>query len=191
MKTPKPTLLLHSCCGPCSSSVLEKLLPEFDVTVFYYNPNIFPEAEYQKRLTEQKNYLNQLGINLIEGEFDPTEFFKAIKGHENMPEKSIRCYNCYKFRLAKTCEMAEKLGFEYFTTTLSVSPHKNADWLNEIGKSLSTPKTKYLPANFKKQNGYLRSLQLSKQHGFYRQEYCGCEMSKRAILNKVEKTQKV
>lgn len=190
MKT-KPTLLLHSCCAPCSSSVLEKLASNFAVSVFYFNPNIAPESEYIKRLDEQKKFLETLGVNLIEGEYNPAEFFQAIKGQENLGEKSLRCYNCYKLRLQKTFEVAQNLGFDYFTTTLSVSPHKNADWLNEIGESLSTSKTKFLSANFKKQNGYLRSLQLSKKYGFYRQEYCGCEMSLRAKLNKVENSKKL
>lgn len=190
MKT-KPTLLLHSCCAPCSSSVLEKLLPFYNITVFYFNPNIFPQEEYQKRLAEQKHYLKTLGINLIEGDYNPADFFNAIKGQESLGEKTLRCYNCYKMRLQKTQAVANTLGFDYFTTTLSVSPHKNADWLNEIGESLSTPTTKYLPANFKKQNGYLRSLELSKQNNFYRQEYCGCEMSLRAKLNKVENLKKI
>ena len=190
MKT-KPSLLLHSCCAPCSSSVLERLLPDFNVTVFYFNPNIFPESEYNKRLSEQKNYLQTLGINLIEGDFKPSEFFEVIQGHEHLPEKSSRCFNCYKLRLQKTFQVAKKLGFDYFTTTLSVSPHKNSDWLNQIGESLSTPTTKYLSSNFKKQNGYLRSLELSKRNGFYRQGYCGCEMSFRAYLNKVENYKKL
>ena len=189
--TTKPTLLLHSCCAPCSSSVLERLTEAFDVTVFYYNPNIFPESEYKKRLAEQKTYLQTLGIKIIEGNYNPSEFLKAIKSKEDLPERSARCYECYKLRLTATKNLATKLNFNYFTTTLSVSPHKNADWINQIGNSLSISTCQYLEANFKKQNGYLRSLQLSKQHGFYRQAYCGCEMSMLASLNKLEKKQNV
>ena len=189
--TTKPRLLLHSCCAPCSSAVLERLLPDFDVTVFYYNPNIFPAQEYQKRLAEQKAFLKKLGVPIIEGDYNSTEYYFAIQGKENLPEKSPRCYECYRFRLAKTAEVARANNFDFFTTTLSISPHKNADWLNQIGESLSTPQTKFLTANFKKQNGYLRSLELSKIHNFYRQNYCGCQMSHAAYLNKLENPPKV
>ena len=189
--TTKPRLLLHSCCAPCSSAVLERLMPTFDVTVFYYNPNIWPVEEYQKRLAEQKTFLDKLGVRMIEGEYNLDEYLLAIQGKENMPEKSPRCFECYRFRLEKTAQIARKNGFEFFTTTLSVSPHKNADWLNQIGEQLSTPQTKFLAANFKKQNGYLRSLQLSKIHNFYRQGYCGCQMSHAACVNKLENPPKV
>lgn len=174
----KPTLLLHSCCAPCSSSVLERLQKDFDITVLYYNPNIYPESEYIKRLTEQKKFLKQIGVKLIEEKYDPKEYENAIKNFENLGERTERCYHCYKLRIEKTFEIAKKLNFDYFTTTLSVSPHKNADWINEIGEKLAPNTTpKFLTSNFKKQNGYLRSLQLSKQYGFYRQNYCGCKMS--------------
>lgn len=184
--TAKPTLLLHSCCAPCSSSVLEKLMKDFDVTVLYYNPNIHPKAEYDKRLAEQERFLKAINVKLIVGEYNPDEYFSAIQGKENLPEKSPRCYECYKFRLEKTAKIAKEKGFDYFTTTLSISPHKNADWINQIGKTLETPTCKFLEANFKKQNGYLRSLELSKQYGFYRQGYCGCQMSMQAVV-KTEK----
>lgn len=187
----KPTLLLHSCCAPCSSSVIEKLATNFNLTIYYYNPNIFPKEEYEKRLNEQKLYLQKLNINLIIGEYNPEEYNTAINGLESLGEKTARCYNCYKFRIEKTAKLAQKLKFDYFTTTLSVSPHKNAKWINEIGEQLSTEKCKFLVADFKKQNGYLRSLELSKENGFYRQNYCGCEMSYLASKNKLEKHNKV
>ena len=182
----KPTLLLHSCCAPCSSSVLERLCQNFDVTVLYYNPNIYPKQEYDRRLQEQKTFLKKIGIKMIEGEYNETEYLAAISGKEHLPEKSSRCFCCYQFRLAKTAEFAQKLGFDFFTTTLSVSPHKNAEKINEIGQTLETQTSKFFAANFKKQNGYLRSLELSKIHNFYRQSYCGCKMSLLANKNKLE-----
>lgn len=187
----KPTLLLHSCCAPCSSAVLERLQNEFSVTVFYFNPNIFPKTEYQRRLAEQKRFLKQQNIPIIQGKFDPKQYHAAIMGHEALPEKSLRCFQCYKLRLEQTALTAQKLGFDFFTTTLSISPHKNADWINQIGQSLSTSTCQFLPANFKKQNGYLRSLELSKVYGFYRQNYCGCEMSLRASAKKLEKPSQI
>ena len=183
----KPKLLLHSCCAPCSSSVLERLIPDFDVTVFYYNPNLYPQAEYERRLDEQIAYCRNIGVDLIVGDYVPTDFVAAIRGQESMPEKSTRCFSCYKLRLQETVKLAKEKGFEYFTTTLSVSPHKRAEWINEIGKSLETDLCKFLESNFKKQNGYLRSLQLSKENGFYRQDYCGCEMSFLARKNRGDK----
>lgn len=181
------TLLIHSCCAPCSSSVIEQLKEKFDITILYYNPNIYPESEYQKRLTEQRNYLKKIGIKLIEETYNPEEYLEAIKGKETLGEKTLRCFECYKFRMKKTAEIAQKLHFDYFTTTLSVSPHKNADYINQIGNELSTENCQFLVSNFKKNNGYLRSIQLSKENNFYRQQYCGCEMSYRCYLNKLEK----
>lgn len=189
--TSKPRLLLHSCCAPCSSAVLERLLPDFDVTVLYYNPNIQPKEEYQKRLDEQKAFLQTLAVPMIEGDYNSSEYYLSIYGKEDLPEKSPRCFECYRFRLEKTAQVARENGFDFFTTTLSVSPHKNADWINQIGERLSTPQTKFLAANFKKQNGYLRSLELSKIHNFYRQSYCGCQMSQSARQNKLENPRKV
>ena len=183
----KPKLLLHSCCAPCSSAVIERLKPDFDVTVFYYNPNIYPQVEYERRREEQIMYCQKIGVAVIVGDYVPSNFSAAIRGQEHMPERSPRCFSCYKFRLEKTADLAKEKGFEYFTTTLSVSPHKNANWINEIGKSLETDSCKFSESNFKKQNGYLRSLQLSKENGFYRQDYCGCEMSFLARKNRGEK----
>ncbi len=174
----KRSLLLHSCCGPCSSAVIERLKDIFDITVFYYNPNIEDQKEYNFRLNEQLKLLKTLGINCIIGEHDTDAYSQAVAGEEER-ERSHRCYECYKLRLEKTYKKALEEGFEYFGTTLSVSPHKNADWLNEIGLELESDKTKFLVADFKKKNGYLRSLELSKIYNLERQNYCGCEISKR------------
>lgn len=173
----KKKLLLHSCCAPCSSAVIEKLQNDFDLTIYYYNPNIYPQAEFERRQNEQIAYCKKLGIDIIFGRYDPCEYDKAIKGMENMPEKSPRCYACYELRIQEVSKKAKEGGFDFFTTTLSISPHKNAQWINEIGKKFEFESCKFYEADFKKQNGYLRSLQLSKENGFYRQEYCGCEMS--------------
>ncbi len=178
----KPTLLLHCCCGPCSSSVLEQLASDYDITIFYYNPNTAPEEEYDKRAGELKKLLKIVGQNkAIYEKYDHEEFLSQIKGLESEPEGGKRCHKCYELRLKKTAQVAADKGFDFFTTTLSVSPYKNAELLNELGKKigqeLNSDKTKYLPANFKKRNGFLRVSQLCKEYGLYRQEYCGCEFS--------------
>lgn len=173
----KHKLLLHSCCASCSSSVIERLQKYFDVTVFYYNPNIYPKTEYEKRLKEQKKYLQEKNIPMIEGEYDVDKYLEFISDFKDLKEKSVRCYHCYKFRLQKTFEIAQKLNFDYFTTTLSVSPHKNFKWINEIGLELQKKDCLFYGEDFKKKDGYLRSVQLSKINNFYRQNYCGCEMS--------------
>ncbi len=180
----RKTLLLHSCCGPCSSAVIERLQEFFDITVYYYNPNILPEIEYQKRKAEQIRLIENLNkksenkIKFLECNYNPKEFADAICGFESYEEGSIRCKKCYKLRIEKTFETAKELGFNFFGTTLSVSPHKNVDWINEILMELETEKTKALLADFKKENGYLRSLQLSKEFSLYRQNYCGCRPGK-------------
>lgn len=172
----KKTLLLHSCCAPCSSSVIERLSPYFNISVIYYNPNILPKTEYEKRKEEQKKFLKKLNINFIESDYEPEMFACAIKGKENMPEGSERCKECYRFRLEKTAQVAKEKSFDFFTTTLSVSPHKNSIWINEILKYLENKYgIKCLFADFKKGNGYLRSLELSKKYNLYRQDYCGCQ----------------
>ncbi len=178
-----PTLLLHSCCGPCSSYVLEYLSNYFSITVFYYNPNIFPETEYYYRANEQKQFIEQIPqkypIQFVEGSYDTKRFYDAVKGHEAEPEGGERCHSCYQLRLREAMEIAEKEGFDYYTTTLSISPHKNSKWLNEIGEQLCEGKrVKYLPSDFKKKNGYKRSVELSSEYGMYRQDYCGCVYSK-------------
>ncbi|MBO7214806.1 MAG: epoxyqueuosine reductase QueH [Clostridia bacterium] len=178
----KPRLLLHSCCAPCSSACLEKLTEYFDVAVYFYNPNITNSEEFNKRLSEQKRLVETVygdRVKVIETEYNSNEFYLAIKGKEDLPERSIRCYECYKLRLENTAKYAKENGLEYFTTTLSISPHKNADWINEIGESLqSLYLVNFLNSDFKKENGYLRSIELSGKYLLYRQDYCGCLFSR-------------
>lgn len=178
-----PALLLHSCCAPCSSYVLEYLSNYFRITIFYYNPNICEESEYQKRVAEQKRLIGELPVKnpvaFLEGAYNPQDFFDAVKGLEQLGERSARCYACYRLRLEQAARMAGQKGFDYFTTTLSISPYKNADWLNEIGEGLQKEYgVKYLYADFKKKNGYKRSIELSEQYHLYRQDFCGCSFSK-------------
>jgi len=172
----KPSLLLHSCCGPCSSYVVTYLKEYFNVTVFFYNPNIYPEEEYLHRLSEQRRLLKELDVELIEKGYDHTEFLECAKGYESEPEGGARCERCFNLRLKKTHDLAVELGFEYFCTTLTVSPHKNAFIINEIGERLSE-NILWLPSDFKKRDGYKRSIELSKQYNLYRQDYCGCEFA--------------
>lgn len=179
-----PTLLLHSCCAPCSSYCLEYLSEYFKITVFYYNPNIYPESEYALRTEEQKRLINELKvkneISFLEIGFNPEEFYSAVKGLEKEKEGGERCFVCYRLRLSKTAEEAKKRGFDYFTTTLSISPLKNAEKLNEIAEDEGIKNgIKHLPSDFKKKNGYKRSTELSKEYGLYRQDYCGCVYSVR------------
>ena len=176
----RPALLLHSCCGPCSSAVLERLCEHFRVTLLYYNPNIEPEEEYLHRLSEQKRLLSLLPeeIPLLACGYDHEAFEAFAPAMAGEPEGGKRCLACFAMRLNETAEQARKHGFEYFTTTLSVSPHKNADNVNRIGEEAGKRHgVKYLFADFKKKNGYLRSLELSKEYGLYRQDYCGCRYS--------------
>ena len=184
-KTPK--LLLHACCAPCSSYVLEYLSKYFEITIIYYNPNIYPEKEYLRRKEELKKFLTEFKceskINFVEMEYSRNEYYEAIKGLEDLGEKSNRCYNCYKFRMEKACIYAKENNFDYFTTTLSISPYKVSSWINEIGQNLEKEyNLKYLYADFKKKNGYKRSLELSKEYNLYRQDYCGCEFSIRTTV---------
>ena len=176
----RPTLLLHSCCGPCSSAVLERLTEHFRVTLLYYNPNIEPEEEYLHRLSEQKRLLELLpgDIPMLPCDYDNAAFEAFAPKLADAPEGGERCLACFALRLDYTAEQAKQHGFEYFTTTLSVSPHKNADNVNRIGEEAGKKYgVKYLFADFKKKNGYLRSLELSKEYGLYRQDYCGCRYS--------------
>ena len=177
----RPSLLLHSCCGPCSSSVLERLRAHFQITVLYYNPNIEPEEEYLHRRAEQQRLLSLLGeeIGWLECEYDHAAFEAFAPEMAEEPEGGKRCLACFAMRLNKTAELAKEHGFEYFTTTLSVSPHKNAENVNRAGENAAQRYgVKYLYADFKKKNGYLRSLQMSAEYGLYRQKYCGCLYSK-------------
>ena len=180
----RPSLLLHSCCAPCSSYVLTYLSGYFDITILYYNPNIFPEEEFDKRAKEQERLIGLLNdendescgkIIFIRGVYDPNEFFDMAKGLEDVPEGGSRCYKCYELRMREAARAAAEEGFDFFTTTLSISPLKNADWINEIGERLAAEYgVKHLPSDFKKREGYKRSIELSKKYGLYRQNYCGC-----------------
>lgn len=178
----KPKLLLHSCCAPCSSAILEFLQNYFDITVYFYNPNITFEEEYYKRLNEQREYHEKRGysIKVIEGKYDPREnFFKQVKGLEDRKEGGERCFKCYTLRMEATAQKAKELGFDYFSTVLSISPLKNAQWINEIGEELSEKYgIKFLNGDFKKKNRYLRSTEISREYELYRQDYCGCVFSK-------------
>lgn len=193
---PKPRLLLHACCGPCSSAVLETLVQHFEITILYYNPNIYPEAEYLRRKDELCRFLpaflNEKVPPVIELAYAPQDFYEAIKiieGFETMPEKGERCRMCYRLRLLRCAKEAFSHHFDYFTTTLSISPHKDAQKINQEGESAelalkqSHPEAENLPqylyADFKKKNGFKRSLELSEQYGLYRQDYCGCVYSSR------------
>lgn len=174
-------LLLHSCCAPCSSACLERLKDVFDVTVLYYNPNIEDVAEYEKRKAEQIRLLTQTGWGkFLDCDHAPEAFRTIAEGLENEPERGKRCYLCYALRLEKTARFAKERGFLYFSTTLSVSPYKNVDWLNELGeKYAKLYGVSFLPCDFKKRGGYHRSIELSAQYGLYRQNYCGCRYSRR------------
>lgn len=179
----RPSLLLHSCCAPCSSYVLEYLSQYFRITLFYYNPNITEESEYQKRIQEVKRLTEEMNlseIQVIEGNYDPEKFFTMAAKWPGEKEGGKRCYDCYKMRLYETAALAQKDGYDYFTTTLSISPHKNVRWLNELAKEAGEEfQSVPLPSDFKKKNGYKRSIELSGQYDLYRQDYCGCIFSKR------------
>lgn len=179
-----PTLLLHSCCAPCSSYCLEYLSQYFSVTVFYYNPNIYPREEYQKRVEEQRRFIERLPaknpVSFVEGAFEEQRFYDTVRGHEQEKEGGERCFLCYELRLREAAELAKQMETDYFTTTLSISPRKNAEKLNEIGDRLAEEYgIRYLNSDFKKKNGYKRSVELSEEYGMYRQYYCGCVFSKK------------
>ena len=184
-----PSLLLHSCCAPCSSYVLEYLSQHFNITVLYYNPNISSKEEYILRLAEQKRFIEVLPsknpVKLIEGDYEPKEFYAIAKGLESCPERGERCRKCYRLRLEYTAKLAKAEGFDYFATTLTLSPLKDAEALNNIGEELSEIfETAYLASDFKKREGYKRSLELSKEYDLYRQNFCGCVYSKRDAESK-------
>ncbi|MBE6542191.1 MAG: epoxyqueuosine reductase QueH [Ruminococcaceae bacterium] len=179
----RPTLLMQACCAPCSSYVLEYLSDYFDMTMFFYNPNISPESEFVCRYGELERFVSSAGytgVKITAPVYDSREFYDAVRGMEELSEGSERCQICYELRLRKTAEFAKENGFDYFSTTLSISPYKNAKWLNEIGEKLENELgVKYLYSDFKKKNGYKRSIELSNEYGLYRQNYCGCVFSKR------------
>ncbi|MBR5122915.1 MAG: epoxyqueuosine reductase QueH [Anaerotignum sp.] len=177
----RPSLLLHSCCGPCSSYVMEYLAQHFDITILYYNPNIAPESEFTFRAEEQKRLIDEmrLGVKYQLGKYDPESFYALAEGHEDEPEGGERCFKCFRLRLEETAKIAKEGNFDYFTTTLSISPHKNAQVLNELGKDIGEAfDVPYLFSDFKKKNGYRRSCELSAEYNLYRQDYCGCVFSK-------------
>lgn len=177
----KPTLLLHSCCGPCSSYVLEYLVQHFDVTVLFYGPNIQPEEEYYLRLEHQRKVLEHFGVKILECDYDGEDFTSAVSGMESEPEGGRRCTVCFALRIDRTAKLAKEHGFEYFCTTLTVSPHKDPERINALGmEAQQRYGVKWLPADFKKRGGYQRSIVLSKELGLYRQDYCGCLYSKRS-----------
>ena len=200
----KPTLLLHACCGPCSSYVIEYLAQIFDITIYYYNPNIHPKEEYFRRLEELKKFLErfpqatQNSVKLVEDSYNPEEYFEATNVRQEVelqsePEKGERCRRCYLFRMKRAYEYACKKDFDWFTTTLSISPHKDSEKINTIGRELEEQKTndssaitihtKFLPSDFKKKGGFLRSTQLSEEYGLWRQDYCGCVYSQKASFS--------
>ena len=178
-----PNILLHSCCAPCSSYVISYLTNYFNITILYYNPNISPIEEYEKRKQEQIKLINELNtknkINILDCDYENDLYEQTIKGLENEPERGLRCHKCYQLRLEKTAKLAKDNNFDYFTTTLTVSPYKNSNILNEIGISLQDKyNIKWLYSDFKKKDGYKKSIELSKKYNLYRQNYCGCIYSK-------------
>ena len=190
----RPRLLLHACCAPCSSHTLEEVARDFDVTLFFFNPNIAPEEEFRFRERELARFLGEAGYDGIEIDvpaYDPAPFYEIARGLEHLPEGGARCYKCYELRLRETAKAARAGGFDWFTTTLSISPHKNAAWLNEIGIRVGEEAgVPYLCSDFKKKNGYRRSIELSKEFGLYRQDYCGCAFSRAERDEKRRRMQK-
>ena len=188
-----PTLLLHACCAPCSSYVLEYLSQYFSITVLFYNPNITSPEEYHKRAEELFRLVSECDyvhpVTVKEGRYDPQAFFKIAKGLEDVAEGGERCFKCYRLRMEEAARAASEGGYDYFTTTLSISPLKNASKINEIGEELSAIyETPHLPSDFKKKNGYKRSIELSAEHGLYRQNYCGCIYSQRPVADKAHQS---
>lgn len=182
--TTSKKILLHSCCAPCSSHVITYLAPYFNITVLYYNPNIYPKEEYEKRKQEQIKLINELNtpnkLDYLDCDYDNDVYEELIKGYENCPERGARCPICFKLRLEKTAKLAKEHNYDYFCTTLTVSPYKNATQINEIGASLSDKyQIKWLYSDFKKEDGYKKSIELSKKYNLYRQNYCGCIYSQR------------
>lgn len=188
----RPRLLLHSCCAPCSSYVLEYLAPYFQITVDYYNPNLDSAEEHRLRSAEQERLLAQApfgaDVALETVPYEPAAFYAAVRGLEHIPEGGERCFACYRLRLAQAARRCREGGFDFFTTTLSISPHKNAARLNEIGEELAARYgIRWLPGDFKKKNGFKRSTELAAQYGLYRQDYCGCVFSKKEAEQRLHK----
>lgn len=184
----RPRLLLHSCCAPCSSYCIEYLAPHFDITVLYYNPNIFPAEEFYKRADEEERFIREFdtarefGVKLIKDTYEPAVFYDAVRGMEDIPEGGERCFVCYRLRLRRAAEYARANGFDFFGTTLSISPLKNNEKLSDIGRELEAEfGVRYLTSDFKKRGGYLRSIELSRRYDLYRQNFCGCVYSKRDV----------
>lgn len=181
----KQKILLHSCCAPCSTAVIERLKDEYEIAILYYNPNIYPEEEYVKRKNEEIRYIKKLNetdksisISMIDCDYESEKFYESVKGFENEREGGARCAICFKLRLFETAKRASEFGFDLFGTTLTVSPHKNAELINSIGLGIEKELgVKFLVSNFKKQNGYKRSVELAKENNIYRQNYCGCEFA--------------
>lgn len=171
---------MHSCCGPCSTQVIDVLKNDYNITIYYYNPNIDTDEEYQHRLSEQKRFCKEVGVEVLEDGYNPEEFYSKIKGLEGEKEGGARCSVCFRLRLEKTAQKAKELGFDLFGTTLTVSPHKNSIVINSIGKTVQEiVEIEFLEGNYKKQDGYKKSIEFSKKYNLYRQNYCGCEFSKR------------
>lgn len=190
-----PRLFLHACCAPCSSYVLEYLSRFFSVTVFFYNPNISPKEEYEKRVSEIQRLISEMEfvhpVAFIEGEYKPEDFYEMARGLEDVPEGGERCFRCYRLRMEEAARLAEQGDYDYFTTTLSISPLKNAGKINEIGQELSQIyKVEHLPSDFKKKNGYKRSIELSHEYGLYRQNYCGCVFSRKESIEREQQKQR-
>lgn len=181
----KVKILVHACCAPCSSEVLVQLKEVADITIYYYNPNTYPYEEYLKRYEEFKKLPNE--FNIINEYYDEQEFLNEVKEYSHLGERSVRCYKCYELRLKRTALKAKELGFDYFTTTLSISPYKSSKWINELGKKIETEiGINFLYSDFKKNDGYKKSIILSKEYNLYRQEYCGCRYSLAELNNKVK-----
>ncbi len=179
LKEERVKILMHSCCAPCSSASLERIKGFADVSVYYYNPNIDGQTEFYKRSNEQKKFCDEIGVGFIPSEYNHSDFLNVAQGKENLPEGGARCYECFYLRLKKTAELAKKMGIKYFMTTLTLSPLKNATVINEIGCKVGEEVgIEYIVSEFKKKDGYLRSIELSREYELYRQNYCGCEFSK-------------
>lgn len=189
----KPQLLLHVCCGPCSSNIIKELCEYFEITIYYSNSNIYPKEEYQRRFTELLEFIkvfnteHQLNIHVIEDQYNQTQWLTDIYPLKELPEGSLRCRLCYSLRMRRAFDYAKSHNFDYWTTVLSVSPHKNSQWINEIGDSWQLEKPRFLYADFKKNNGYLKSTQMTKKYNMYRQNYCGCVFSYKEMLDREKK----